>query len=269
MVLGLLTCPPTQHLPGRYLAIDCEMVGIGLDGSESSLARVSVVNWYGVVQLDVFVRQRERVVDYRTRWSGIREKDMIDAKPFEEVQKQVADLVKDKILIGHAVHHDLKALLLSHPHQLTRDTQIYAKKFGLTKSKFIALRNLVKEQLGITIQDGEHSSVVDARATMAVFRMHKKEWEKGVKPIEISGASKKRKGKIRVQDDDGSGDEEEGEDGDGKSGSIPNTRKGISSGLSTVGKPFSTSTKSSSKEKKSWWSELPKSGSKGSIRLNK
>lgn len=53
------------------------MVGIGLDGSESSLARVSVVNWYGVVQLDVFVRQRERVVDYRTRWSGIREKDMI------------------------------------------------------------------------------------------------------------------------------------------------------------------------------------------------
>lgn len=30
------------------------------------------------------------------------------AKPFEEVQKQVADLVKDRILIGHAVHNDLK-----------------------------------------------------------------------------------------------------------------------------------------------------------------
>jgi RNA exonuclease 4 len=66
--------------PGRYLAIDCEMVGIGIDGSESSLARVSIVNWYGVVLLDVFVRQRERVVDYRTRWSGIRDKDMIGGK---------------------------------------------------------------------------------------------------------------------------------------------------------------------------------------------
>lgn len=58
------------------------MVGIGIDGSESSLARVSIVNWYGVVQLDVFVRQRERVVDYRTRWSGIREKDMMGGEFF-------------------------------------------------------------------------------------------------------------------------------------------------------------------------------------------
>lgn len=62
------------------------MVGIGLDGSESSLARVSVVNWYGVVQLDVFVRQRERVVDYRTRWSGIREKDMIDGEFLSQME---------------------------------------------------------------------------------------------------------------------------------------------------------------------------------------
>jgi RNA exonuclease 4 len=53
------------------------MVGVGIDGSESSLARVSIVNFYGVVQLDEFVRQRERVVDYRTQYSGIRETDMI------------------------------------------------------------------------------------------------------------------------------------------------------------------------------------------------
>jgi RNA exonuclease 4 len=65
-----------NHRPGKYLAIDCEMVGVGPEGTESSLARVSVVNWYGAVQLDVFVRQRERVVDYRTQWSGIRMKDM-------------------------------------------------------------------------------------------------------------------------------------------------------------------------------------------------
>lgn len=56
------------------------MVGVGIDGAESSLARISLVNWYGAVQLDVFVRQRERVVDYRTQWSGIREKDMIQGE---------------------------------------------------------------------------------------------------------------------------------------------------------------------------------------------
>ncbi len=53
------------------------MVGVGIDGKESSLARVSVVNFYGVVLLDEFVRQREHVVDYRTEFSGIRPKDMI------------------------------------------------------------------------------------------------------------------------------------------------------------------------------------------------
>lgn len=31
------------------------------------------------------------------------------AKPFMEVQKRVADLLKDKILVGHAVFNDLKA----------------------------------------------------------------------------------------------------------------------------------------------------------------
>ena len=53
------------------------MVGVGIDGKESSLARVSVVNFYGALQLDVFVRQRERVVGYRTEFSGIRPSDMI------------------------------------------------------------------------------------------------------------------------------------------------------------------------------------------------
>jgi len=53
------------------------MVGVGVDGLESSLARISIVNFYGAVQLDEFVRQRERVVDYRTHVSGVRETDLI------------------------------------------------------------------------------------------------------------------------------------------------------------------------------------------------
>jgi hypothetical protein len=53
------------------------MVGVGLEGEESSLARVSIVNFYGAVILDEFVKQRERVVDYRTQWSGIRPSDMV------------------------------------------------------------------------------------------------------------------------------------------------------------------------------------------------
>ena len=56
------------------------MVGVGIEGTESSLARVSVVNYYGVVEVDEFVQQKERVVDYRTKWSGIRAQDMVRGK---------------------------------------------------------------------------------------------------------------------------------------------------------------------------------------------
>ena len=67
-----------SYSPGRYLALDCEMVGVGIDASESSLARVSLVNYHGTVILDEYVKQRKRVVDYRTRWSGIRASDLIN-----------------------------------------------------------------------------------------------------------------------------------------------------------------------------------------------
>jgi RNA exonuclease 4 len=120
--------------PGRYLAVDCEMVGVGIDGAESSLARVSMVNFHGAIMLDVFVRQKERVVDYRTEFSGIRPVDMVhgthictcahcilrttkvltwvlEAKPFEEAQKEVAEMLEGRVLVGHAVHNDLKVWL--------------------------------------------------------------------------------------------------------------------------------------------------------------
>ena len=74
---------PLPHLilcsPGKYIALDCEMVGVGIEGNESSLARVSIVNYTGAIILDVFVRQREKVVDYRTQWSGVRSTDLADS----------------------------------------------------------------------------------------------------------------------------------------------------------------------------------------------
>ncbi|KAG5644292.1 hypothetical protein DXG03_008710 [Asterophora parasitica] len=252
MIAGEVTYTDNQQLPGKYLALDCEMVGVGIDGAESSLARVSLVNFYGAIQLDVFVRQRERVVDYRTKFSGIRESDMIKAKPFNDVQKEVADLLKDRILVGHAVFNDLKALLLSHPRPMTRDTQYYAGKHKVVKSKYVALRNLVKQELDVTIQGGEHSSVTDARATMAVYRLHRKEWEKGNTTL----TTKKRKRADKTQDE-GTGDIE----GDIAEAFPGGGRKGVSSGITTVVRRGS-----SDGEKTKWWKELA-GASKGTMRL--
>ena len=54
----------------EIVAMDCEMVGVGEDGSRSAPARVTVVNEYGNVILDTFVQATERVTDYRTKVSA-------------------------------------------------------------------------------------------------------------------------------------------------------------------------------------------------------
>jgi len=71
-----------QKETGQYLALDCEMVGVGPMGVESTLARVSIVNYHGVTVLDRFVRPREKVTDYRTWVSGVREEDLRNGELF-------------------------------------------------------------------------------------------------------------------------------------------------------------------------------------------
>ena len=38
-----------------YVALDCEMVGVGADGKQSALARVSITGWNDEIILDTFV----------------------------------------------------------------------------------------------------------------------------------------------------------------------------------------------------------------------
>lgn len=82
---------------------------------ESCLARVSIVNYHGYIVLDTFVRPKERVTDWRTWVSGVRPKDMNNARHFEDVQAEVAKLIDGKIVIGHAVENDTKVIRSPRP----------------------------------------------------------------------------------------------------------------------------------------------------------
>jgi DNA polymerase III epsilon subunit-like protein len=90
------------------IAIDCEMVGVNLNGSESAVARVSIVNYHGHILLDTFVRPKERITDFRTWISGVTEEDLYGAPGLEEVQAKVAELCEGRVLVGHAIDNDLK-----------------------------------------------------------------------------------------------------------------------------------------------------------------
>ena len=155
---------------GKYIALDCEMVGVGDGGHEDALARVSAVDFHGRQVYDSFVRPKQRVVDWRTAVSGVSPKHMATARSFGEVQSQIAALLKGRVLIGHDVKHDLRVLELSHPVKDIRDTAKYSgfRKYGHGPKP--ALKVLAKEVLGVEVQKGEHSSVEDARVAMLLFR---------------------------------------------------------------------------------------------------
>ncbi|KAI8338804.1 RNA exonuclease 4 [Choanephora cucurbitarum] len=163
---------------GKYVAIDCEMVGVGPAGKDSALARVSIVNYNGAVLLDAYVKPQEKVTDYRTHVSGIEAHHLEDALSFKEAQFRVEAIIRNRILVGHAVHNDLQALILSHPALLIRDTSRYKPFRQLAKGRTPGLKMLVKEILGVTIQSGSHSSVEDARFTIQLYKAVKAEWEK-------------------------------------------------------------------------------------------
>ncbi len=167
--------------PGKYVAIDCEFVGIGFEGKESALARISIVNFYGHVLLDKFVKPKEKVVDWRTWVSGVTPKHMKDAITFEEAQRETAKLLKDRILVGHAVHHDLDSLFLSHSRYMIRDTSKFAPFRQIAMGKTPSLKKLALHFLKIDIQGAEHSSVEDARATMLLFRLYRKQFEQSMR----------------------------------------------------------------------------------------
>ncbi|KAI9472214.1 MAG: hypothetical protein EXX96DRAFT_469944, partial [Benjaminiella poitrasii] len=96
---------------------------------------------------------------------------------FKDAQFKVASIIRNRILIGHAVYNDLQALMLSHPNLLIRDTSRYKPFRKLAKGRTPGLKMLVKEILDITIQSGSHSSVEDARFTIQLYKSVKNEWE--------------------------------------------------------------------------------------------
>nr|CDS31832.1 rna exonuclease 4 [Hymenolepis microstoma] len=168
----------------RSIALDCEFVGVGYGGKDDALARVSIVNQFGHVLLDEYVRPKETITDYRTAFSGITPHHMRPggpAKTFEEVQAKVMEICNDRVLVGHAVHNDLRVLMMSHPKRDIRDTSRYRPFKALFKGRNPSLKALTERLLGINVQTGEHDSVEDARATMRIYTLVKRVWEAQVK----------------------------------------------------------------------------------------
>ena len=97
-----------------------------------------MVNNDGGVLLDQYVKPAEKVTDYRTFVSGIEPAHLKEgATTLSEAQQQVAKVLTGRILVGHAVHHDLQVFLspdckvqkpLELPHAVYRPGSSFARQ---------------------------------------------------------------------------------------------------------------------------------------------
>jgi len=162
----------------EIVALDCEMVGVGRGGHESKLASVCIVNAWGNQVYFSYCLPALPVTDYRTRVSGITPHLLVGAPCHEQVQREVAKLLYERIVVGHDLQWDFKALGFRHPRASWRDTARDLPRFFNRRSGGPRkLRELAWEFLGLTIQDGPHSPCEDARASLELYFRFKRQFE--------------------------------------------------------------------------------------------
>ena len=160
------------------LAIDCEFVGTSPSGLRSILARCSIVNYNEVVVYDKYVRPVDNITDYRTELSGITAELLNDKSSilveYKQVQREVSQLVKHRIVVGHSVHSDLQSLQINHPKQYIRDTA-YCKL--LCPQRPLPLKKLMYDKLRINVQNDQHDSIEDAISALKLYKLVQVQWE--------------------------------------------------------------------------------------------
>ncbi|KAL8564934.1 hypothetical protein ACOMHN_019837 [Nucella lapillus] len=127
-----------------------------------------------LAQGDTSGQPPREVVDYVTAFSGLTADHLKQGRPFREVQEEVVDILKGKILVIHDRIKDFEVLGYQHPEEDIRDTSIYPPLTNYVRGKFlynhISLKRVAGRILSWDIQQGSHCSVVDARAAMFVYR---------------------------------------------------------------------------------------------------
>ncbi|CAB9513758.1 Interferon-stimulated 20 kDa exonuclease-like 2 [Seminavis robusta] len=186
--IGADSFKDTTKVNKQYVALDCEMVGVGPGGKRSVLARVTVVDWNGKPLLDTFLKVHEKVTDYRTFVSGVKHGDLTgpNAMDFGVCRKKVIELLRNNVLVGHAVHNDLNIMKIIHPLEDVRDTSMYEPFMvvdhytGYLRPQ--KLKNLSKVYLGRTIQEEGtcHDSCIDAQTALDLYKSVQTDWESAV-----------------------------------------------------------------------------------------
>ena len=150
---------------------------------EHMLARVSLVDYDGRIVYDAYVKPREEVIDYRLSITGLT-KEILSRRgePFKNVQSRVKEFLRNKVVVGHAIHHDFEALGMERPEEyLVRDTCLFPPLRPPKRKSTPSLRLLAEYWLEKVVQAESHSSVEDARTAMSLYKRFQADWDQTIK----------------------------------------------------------------------------------------
>ncbi|CAH2053306.1 unnamed protein product, partial [Thlaspi arvense] len=175
----------------KAMALDCEMVGGGDDGSLDLCATVCLVDQDEKVILFTLVQPQQTVTDYREAVTGLTEEDLKQGMRLEDVRDRVLEILRGDgghLLIGHDLIHDMRCLQLQYPRALWRDT---AKYEPLMKTNLVShsLKYLTRSYLGYEIQCGKHNPYEDC---VSVMRLYKKIRDQGLNSCTQNDKMKKQ-----------------------------------------------------------------------------
>jgi len=156
--------------------MDVECVATGTGHADRSPCIVCIVDYHCKPVLHCTIKPKEPVYNYLTEITGVREGDLDDGEPLEDVIEKVkAQLGVDVILVGQGVQSDITWMTLTEGKDFHSSVDlggafgVYNPKFGTTS--FFSLEHEAWVLLGLDLcGKGFHDPFDDAEASMELYK---------------------------------------------------------------------------------------------------